>query len=369
MYIPFLDLQRENRPYMDLIQQQVMSVMEKGRYILGEQVLSFEEKFADYCGVSHCIGVASGLDALSLIFRGYLELGRLHHGDEVILPSNTFIASALAITENNLEPVFADIKTDTYNLDPKAVESLITNKTKAILAVHLYGLISDFDELRTLAKKYNLLLIEDAAQAHGATYQNQRAGSLGNAAGFSFYPTKNLGAMGDAGAITTNDTSLATITRQLANYGKTGDGIYPYRGINSRLDELQAGILNIKLRYLDDINKNKQLIAKKYIQGLNNQIIDVSCTRNQKNHVYYQFVIKCERRNKLKDFLKKEKIDTQIHYPISICEQDSFIKSKKGTLENTCLIENKILSLPIFASLKDEEIHYIIETINKFDKY
>ena len=366
MEIPFLRLQRENEPFLQEINKQVLDTIAKGIYINGDQVSIFERDFAQYCGVKYCIGVASGLDALRLIFRAYLEMGIMKQGDEVILPANTFIASALSITENGLNPVFADVKEDTFNLDPSEVEKLITDKTKAILAVHLYGHISDWDRLQEIAKKYNLLLIEDAAQAHGAIYKGIKAGALGDAGAFSFYPTKNMGAMGDAGAITTDDEQLASLIRSIANYGVESKYTYPLRGVNSRLDELQACVLNVKLTHLDEINKKKQKTANNYSKYLDNQKITVPCTKYSEAHVYYQYVIKCDNRMEFMDYLKKEGIEAQIHYPINISKQKSFKDEKKGILKNTSLIENKILSLPIYPSLKDDEVNYIVEKINNY---
>lgn len=365
MKIPFLSLQRENEDHFDEICEQVQKTIRSGFYINGDQVKTFENQYAEFCDVKHCIGVASGLDALRLIFRAYIELDILKAGDEVILPANTFIASALSITENDLKPVFADINENTYNLDPKAVSKLITKKTKAILAVHLYGQISEIDQLKELATANNLLLVEDAAQAHGAIYNGVKAGALGNAAAFSFYPTKNMGALGDSGAITTNCDQLAKMIRSLANYGAETRNVYPIRGVNSRLDEIQASILTVKLKYLVATNKKKQKIANIYFKHLNNKKIDVPCVKYQDSHVFYQFVIQCENRNELVKYLGQEGIETQIHYPINICKQKSFKDEKKGILDKTCLLENKILSIPIYASLKEEEVYYIVEKINK----
>ena len=290
--IPFLDLKNINAQYRDELIQAATDVIDSGWYIQGNQVNAFEKEFSDYCGTKHCIGVANGLDALILIFRAYKELGRLKEGDEVIVPANTYIASILAITENRLQPILVEPDEQTYNLDPKLIEQAITPKTKAILAVHLYGQLADMLEINKIAKKNNLLVIEDSAQAHGASIDGRKAGNWGDASGFSFYPGKNLGALGDAGAVTTNDPELAKTIRALGNYGSHKKYENIYQGINSRLDEIQAAFLNVKLKYIaSDISKRRS-VANYYLKNINNPEItlpNINLATNEE-HVWHLFV-------------------------------------------------------------------------------
>jgi len=278
--IRFLNLKRINEQYREEIIEAITKVVDSGWYILGEEVKKFEEEFARFCGVKHCISVGNGLDALRLIIKAYKELGVFKEGDEIIVPANTYIASILAISDNNLKPILVEPEEDTYLINPSEIEKHITDKTKAIMVVHLYGRVCDMDRIWSIAKKYNLKIIEDAAQAHGAIYKGKKTGNLGDAAGFSFFPSKNLGALGDGGAITTNDDSLAEVLRHLRNYGSIKKYIHDYKGVNSRLDEIQAAILRVKLKYLDEENRKRREIAKYYIENITNHVIKLPIDRN-----------------------------------------------------------------------------------------
>jgi dTDP-4-amino-4,6-dideoxygalactose transaminase len=344
--IKFLDLKRINEKYIQDFKEEFDHFLDSGYYILGDGVKNFEKQYAEYCGVDHCIGVANGLDALTLIFRAYKELGMLKEGDEVIVPANTYIASALAITENNLKPVFVDPNPDTFLIDVEGVEKCITGKTKAILSVHLYGQLVDVSKLRECFGE--ILIIEDAAQAHGAVNSHGvKAGALGDAAGFSFYPTKNLGALGDGGAVTTDNSQLAEIISMLRNYGSEKKDVFKYKGINSRLDDIQARFLSVKLKDLDKQNKKRREIAGKYIKGINNPKITLPYWDGSDNHVFHQFVIKTEKRDKLRKYLLKNGIETAIHYPLPMFKQAAFKYYKNKNLELSQKLHAKIISLPV----------------------
>mgnify|MGYP001205241796 CR=1 FL=1 len=366
MKIPFFDLKRENDRYAVEIKHAVDRVLDSGWYISGSEKETFENSFASFCGSKHCIGVGSGLDAIRLILEGYKILGILSEGDEIILPANTFIATALAVSQSKLSPILADCDVNTFNISPEDVERKITSKTKAIIAVHLYGLIAPIDELKKICDKYNLLLIEDAAQAHGATLGNKMTGNLADAAAFSFYPTKNLGAMGDAGAITTNNPNLAEAIRSSSNYGSRQKYVYEVKGINSRLDEIQAAILSVKLRYLEENNYKRQLIAQYYNDNIKNELIILPQKNTDNEHVYHQYVIRTEKRDALQLFLANSNIQTQIHYPIAIHKQAAYYEFNNQDFPNSETFQSRILSLPIYSSLMDNELDYIIKTIRKF---
>ena len=366
MNIPFLDLQREQKAYEAELQEVIARVVKSGWYIQGKEKQNFEQKYADYCGVNHCVGVGNGLDAIRLILLAYLELGVLSLGDEVIVPTNSFVASALAVSQCGLMPVFADCNSETYNLDRETVEPQITKRTKAILIVHLYGQVSDMRQLKELASEYRLKLIEDAAQAHGAYYDGIRAGALGDAGAFSFYPAKNLGALGDAGAVTTNDDALAMMVRQLSNYGSSEKYIYPRKGINSRLDELQAAVLSFKLDQLDTENEKRKTIAKQYQEGIKNIKIIQPLVNNFDAHVFHIYTVRTAQRDKLKRYLSENGIDTQIHYPICIHKQDAYQECQALSFMVAETLQNEVLSIPIFPSLTQKEINYIIEILNRW---
>ena len=363
--IPFLDLKEINAQYREELILAATNVIDSGWYIQGEQVQCFEKEFADYCGTKYCVGVANGLDALILIFRAYKELGRLKEGDEVIVPANTYIASILAITENRLKPVLVEPDEKTYNLDPKLIEEAITPKTKAILAVHLYGQLADMPTINKIAKKHNLLVIEDSAQAHGASHNDIKAGNWGNASGFSFYPGKNLGALGDAGAVTTDDEKLAVTIRALGNYGSSKKYKNSYKGINSRLDEIQAAMLRIKLKYLNNEIEKRRGVANYYLENIKNKnvILPVVST----NSVWHLFVIRTQTRKELQKYLLDNKIQTLIHYPLPPHKQSAYKEWNNDTYPITEKIHNEILSLPIsgIQSLKDTK--KIAQVINDFN--
>ncbi|EPG0370964.1 DegT/DnrJ/EryC1/StrS family aminotransferase [Photobacterium damselae] len=364
--IKFLDLQAINSQYQRELKEACARVIDSGWYIMGNELEIFEHEFAEYCGVKHAIGVANGLDALILVIRAWKELGKLKAGDEVIVPANTYIASVLAITENDLIPIFVEPNPATYNLCPTNVRAAITNKTKVILPVHLYGLISPMPELIALAKEHNLLILEDCAQAHGAKIDGTKAGNWGDAAGFSFYPGKNLGALGDAGAITTNNDELAQTVKALRNYGSHKKYENLYQGINSRLDEIQAAMLRVKLGYLDKETIRRREVAVKYIEGIKNPLIKLPEWDYKDNHVFHLFVIQLKEREKLQRYLFDNEIETAIHYPIAPHKQKAYQEWSNKKLPITEQIHEQVLSLPIDPMLDDSDIEYIIEKINKF---
>lgn len=364
--IPFLELKRENVRYLSEIKDALCRVADSGWYLFGNEKKTFEKSFADYCGVKNAVGVGNGLDALRLILMAYKESGIMNDGDEVILPANTFIATALAVSACNLVPVLTDCDIISYNIDPGLIEEKITPKTKAIIAVHLYGQVSAMDELRLLADKYNLKLIEDAAQAHGAFYKGKKTGSLGDAAAFSFYPAKNLGALGDAGAVTTDDDQLAEIVLNLSNYGSSKKYEHTYKGLNSRIGELEAAVLNVKLKYLDDINKDRQRLAGYYNRNISNDLIIIPYVENMQSHVFHLYVVRCRQRDKLQSFLMDNGIQTQIHYPKPIHKQEAYKEYGSLLYPVSEQVEKEVLSLPFYQSLAEDEICQIIECVNKY---
>ncbi|MFA9290043.1 MAG: DegT/DnrJ/EryC1/StrS family aminotransferase, partial [Solirubrobacteraceae bacterium] len=338
-----------------------------GWYLLGEKVKTFEKQLAEYCHAPHAIGVANGLDALRLIFKAYIELGFMQEGDEVIVPANTYIASVLAITDNKLVPILVEPNLETYNIDIESIESKVTPKTKAILLVHLYGSIVFDEKIIEISKKYNLKIIEDNAQTIGAIYQGKKSGSLGDAAGFSFYPGKNLGCLGDGGAVICNNEELANCIRALANYGSEKKYVNKYKGLNSRLDEIQAAVLSVKLKYLDEENSVRQSIAKKYLSEITNpQIILPTHKLEQKSHVYHLFVIRTQKRDELQIYLTSNGIQTLIHYPIPPHKQQAYRGFSEMDLPMTEKIHQEILSLPMSPVLNEEETNKIIHLINDF---
>lgn len=366
--IPFLDLQQVNVKFRNEIEQAVLEVVRSGWYIRGEKVKLFEDAFSRNNDVNHTIGVGNGLDAIRLIFEGYKELGIMKCGDEVIVPANTYVASILGISQAGLVPVLIEPDLTTYNINSELIEAKITNKTKAILAVHLYGLCSPMDALSEIANKYNLKLVADAAQAHGVTCHDKAVGALCDATAFSFYPTKNLGAMGDGGAITTNDSSLCEITRKLSNYGMSEKYLSDFKGWNSRLDEIQAAILIVKLRYLEEEVKYRQTLAQIYTNHIDNDLVALPfIPRDIKEHSFHLFVIRCKERDRLKAFLKEKEIETEIHYPIPPHKQGAYREYSDMYLPITEQIHNEVLSLPVNSELSTENICFIAETINLFE--
>ena len=364
--IPFLDLKKVNEKYQSEIEQAVLRVVRSGWYILGEEVKQFEASFADYCQVNHCIGTGNGLEAIKLILCAYKELGIMSDGDEVIVPANTYIATILAITESRLTPVLVEPDIRTYNIDPEKIEEKITSKTKAILPVHLYGLSCPMNEINKIAQKYNLKVIDDAAQAHGAIYQGKPVGGLCDATAFSFYPTKNLGALGDAGAVTTNDTKLAEVIRALANYGTEAKYINKYKGFNSRLDEVQAAVLSVKLKYLQDDTKYRQTFATKYFTEIVNENIILPFADTITEHSFHMFVVRCERRDELQTYLSDQNIQTQVHYPLPPHKQEAYKEWSNLSFSITEKIHKEVLSLPLNTALTLSEVTAIISCLNKF---
>ncbi|WP_305373329.1 DegT/DnrJ/EryC1/StrS family aminotransferase [Photobacterium leiognathi] len=364
--IKFLDLQAINGQYQKELKEACARVIDSGWYIMGNELEAFEREFAEYCGVKHAIGVANGLDALILVIRAWKELGKLKAGDEVIVPANTYIASVLAITENGLIPVFVEPDPTTYNLCPANVRSAITEKTKAILPVHLYGLISPMPELIEIAKEHDLLVLEDCAQAHGANIDGKKVGNWGDAAGFSFYPGKNLGALGDAGAITTNNDELAQTVKALRNYGSHKKYENLYQGINSRLDEIQAAMLRIKLGYLDQETIRRREIANFYRSEITNPLVQLPKWNNDENHVFHLFVIQTPCRDELQQYLAENSVQTVIHYPIPPHKQHAYVKWNNESFPVTERIHQQVLSLPIDPTMSNDDVVKIINTINSY---
>ncbi|WP_444994320.1 DegT/DnrJ/EryC1/StrS family aminotransferase [Aliikangiella sp. IMCC44359] len=365
--IPFLDLKKINLQYESEIKEVFNRVLQNGWFILGKEVKSFELNFAEYCGVRHCIGVANGLDALTLVLKAWKEIGKLSDGDEVIVQANTYIASILAITENNLVPVFVEPDPVTYNLSPSNIKRAITNKTKVILPVHLYGLISPMDEILAIAKEHNLLILEDCAQSHGAIIKNKRCGAWGDASGFSFYPGKNLGALGDGGAVTTNDEALADTIRALGNYGSHKKYYNDYLGVNSRLDEVQAAILNVKLKYLDKEIDKRRYVANKYLREIDNPFIQLPEIFDESSHVWHLFVIQTKNRDLLQKYLNERGIQTLVHYPIPPHKQKAYCQFNELSLPITEKIHDKVLSIPMSPVMTDEEIENVIDALNNYN--
>jgi dTDP-4-amino-4,6-dideoxygalactose transaminase len=367
MDIPFLNLQAINARHADELKAAAARVIDSGWYILGQELTAFEQEFARYCGVRHAIGVGNGLDALSLILRAYKELGALHDGDEVIVPANTFIASFLAITENRLVPVPVEPDPASFNIDPMRVAAAIGSRTRAIMAVHLYGQLADMPALTDLAQRHHLLLIEDAAQAHGATSDGRRAGAFGHAAGFSFFPAKNLGALGDGGAVVTNDTVLADRVAALRNYGSDVKYRHLYQGINSRLDELQAALLRVKLKYLDDDIAHRRHIALRYREGIHHPQIQLPIVQSEEQHVWHLFVVRCAQRDALQRHLQAHGIHSQVHYPIPPHRQSAYPALRDLPLPLTDRLHQEVLSLPVGPTLRDEDADRVIAACQSFE--
>ena len=371
MKIPLLDLKAVNAPYEKEIIDAIKRVVDSGWYLLGSEVKEFEKEFSEYIKVNHTIGVANGLDALRIILRAYMEMGEMEEGDEVIVPANTYIATILAITDNRLKPVLVEPDINTYNIDSNQIENKITNRTKAIMIVHLYGQNAYTEKIGELCRKYDLKLIEDAAQAHGAKYNEKRVGSLGDAAGFSFYPGKNLGAMGDAGAICTDNEELAKVCKVLGNYGSEKKYHNRYQGFNSRLDEMQAAILRVKLKGLDDDNQKRREVAGYYLRNIKNDKIilpiisslALTCT----NHVWHLFVIRTENRAALIDYLENLGIQTLIHYPISPNKQKGYPELQNFSYPITERIHDEVVSIPISQILEIDDIKKVVRDVNAFE--
>lgn len=364
--IRFLDLKAINRRHHSELERAFDRVMESGRFVLGQEVAAFEREFAAYCGTQHCIGVASGLDALSLIFQAYRVTGLMQDGDEVIVPANTFIATMLAVSWNRLNPVPVEPDIATYNIDPGRIEEAVTARTRAIITVHLYGRTAEMNAVNMIAGRYGLKVIEDAAQAHGARYQGRMAGSLGDAAGFSFYPGKNLGALGDGGAVTTDDDNLAEAIRYLRNYGSEVKYINRYKGVNSRLDELQAAFLREKLKTLDADNDSRRRMARYYRENIQNDRIVLPEVADWESHVFHLFVIRTTNRDRLRDYLLENGIETLIHYPVPPHRQKAYPELGKNSYPLTEKIQNEVLSLPISPVMIEREAEFVVDRLNEF---
>lgn len=365
--IKFLDLKGITDKYSAEIHEAVCRVVDSGWYLQGNENKTFEENYAQYIGSDYCVGVGNGLDALIWIYRAYIEMGVMKPGDEVIVPANTYIASILAITENGLKPVLVEPRMDTLEIDDDLIEEAITEKTKSILIVHLYGRCAYTDKIGDLCQKYHLKLVEDNAQAHGCCYREQRTGSLGHAAGHSFYPGKNLGAFGDAGAVTTDDKELADCIRALANYGSQKKYVFKYKGKNSRLDEIHAAVLDVKLRHLDDDNKHRQEIAKYYYDNINNSQIKLPVRLDDNNNVYHIFPVLCERRDELQRYLTDNGIQTLIHYPIPPHQQECYREWNELSFPITEQIHQQELSIPISPVMAMEDVKFIVNVLNSFE--
>lgn len=364
--IPFLSLKDVTALHGAEINEAVTRVVNSGWYLQGHENEQFERNYSEYIGCKYTIGCANGLDALIWILRAYIEMGVMKPGDEIIVPANTYIASILAITENELKPILIEPNIETYQIDENKIEEAITERTKGIMIVHLYGQCAYTDKIGELCLKYNLKLIEDNAQAHGCKFNGRKTGSIGNAAGHSFYPGKNLGALGDGGAITTNDEELAQTVRTLANYGSAKKYVFKYTGRNSRLDEIQAAVLNVKLHYLDQDTERRKEVAKYYIKHITNPLIITPIVNDWDAHVFHLFPIRCKRRDELQKYLTDNGIQTVIHYPIPPHKQECYKEWNNFSFPITEQIHNEELSLPMSPCLKTEEIIKIVNVINAF---
>ena len=365
--IKFLDLQAVTQRHADEIHEAVNRVVDSGWYLQGQEVQRFEKHYAEYIGAEHCVGVGNGLDALIWIYRAYIEMGVMQPGDEVIVPANTYIASILALTENGLVPVLAEPRYDTLELDDSRLEALVTPKTRSILLVHLYGRCAYTEAIGRLCRKYNLKLVEDNAQAHGCRYvDGRRTGSLGDAAGHSFYPAKNLGALGDGGAVTCNDASLAATVRALANYGSERKYVFRYTGRNSRLDEIQAAVLDVKLRHLDDDNERRQHIADIYYEGISHLAVTLPVRLPHDQNVYHIFPVFCQQRDRLQEYLLQKGVQTQIHYPIPPHQQACYKQWNSVSLPVTERIHHEELSLPMSPAMTEQDAQTVVCALNDF---
>jgi dTDP-4-amino-4,6-dideoxygalactose transaminase len=364
--IQFLDLKSVNDLYRVELLTACERVISSGDYVHSIECSEFEKEFSTYCGTKFAIGVGNGLDALTLIIRAYKEIGVLNEGDEIIVPANTYIASILSITENNLVPILVEPDIDTFLIDHHQIEAKITSKTRAIMVVHLYGQTCEMDRIIKIAKKYNLKVIEDSAQSHGAYFKKDRCGNLGDASGFSLYPTKNLGSLGDAGVVTTNDSNLCSVIRAIANYGSSKKYENTYKGINSRLDEIQASLLRVKLKYLDREIKKRQEIANYYLNNITNDKVILPTIKNSTHHVWHLFVIRSSDRQQLQEYLIENGIETLIHYPIPPHKQKSYPELSELNLPISEKLHDEVLSLPMNPVLSDKDCEYIVNTINDY---
>lgn len=360
--IKFLDLKKINNRYREEIDSRIKDILDKGWYLQGEENENFTKNFANFCGTKFALGVANGLDALNLIIKAY----GFGNGDEIIVPANTYIATILAISENGCIPILVEPDIKTYNINPDSIEEKITSKTKAIMVVHLYGQAVQMEKIWKIAKKYNLKIIEDSAQAHGAIYQENRTGNLGDASGFSFYPGKNLGCIGDGGAVTTNDEELFNKIKAIANYGSDRKYHHIYKGVNSRLDEIQAAVLDVKLNHLDSDNNKRREISKYYRENIKNSKIILPETYDEKSHVWHIFAVRTKNRDKFQKYLTEKGIQTIIHYPTPPHKQGAYKEWNNLSFPITEEIHNTILSLPISPVMTDSEIEKVVEVVNEY---
>ena len=364
--IKFLDLQKINAQYELELKEAAQRVIDSGWYLLGKELQTFEASYAQFCGTKHCLGVGNGLDALRLIFKAYIELGVMQKGDEIIVPANTYIASVLAVTDNNLIPIFVEPNNETCNLDASKIEKEITSKTKGILTVHLYGQNSIDAKMSQICKKHDLKLIEDSAQSHGASWNGKTMGGIGDAAGHSFYPGKNLGALGDAGAVTTNDEKLYLAIKALRNYGSHKKYENCYQGLNSRLDEIQAAFLNVKLKYVQQDILSRRKVAYYYLENIDNEKITLPKVINNRGHVWHLFVIRIKERNELQKYLLENGVQTLIHYPIPPHQQKAYEAYNHLSFPISEKIHNEVLSLPLSPVMTNEDVEAIVVLINKY---
>lgn len=363
----YLSLKQVTQAHLKEIEEAVNRVIKSGWYLRGEATQTFEEQYANYIGTRYCVGCGNGLDALRLILMAYKTLGTMHEGDEVIVPANTYIATILSISSNGLTPILVEPRWETLEIDPDRIEEHITPRTRAIMIVHLYGRCAYTEKIKDICRRHNLKLIEDNAQAHGCTFQGKHTGSLGDAAAHSFYPGKNLGALGDAGAVTTNDEKLAHTLRALANYGSSQKYVFPYKGVNSRIDELQAAVLSVKLKYLDEENNHRKQIGKMLNEGITNDEIYIPTDREADN-VYHIYPIFCKQRNLLQQYLREKGIQTMIHYPIPPHKQQAYSEWNNRSYPITERIHNEELSLPCNQTMTDREVEQLITAVNLFGK-
>jgi dTDP-4-amino-4,6-dideoxygalactose transaminase len=364
--ISFIDIKEINLQYETEFKIAFDELLQSGWFLLGKKIEEFEQNFAKYCGTKHCIGVANGLDALILIFEAYKSMGLLSENDEIIVPSNTYIASILAISKAGLKPILVEPNLDDYLLNPTKISEAITSKTKAILVVHLYGQVCNMGQINSIAKENKLLVIEDSAQSHGAIFDKKRAGNLGDAAGFSFYPAKNLGALGDGGAVTTNNDQLAEAIKCIRNYGSKIKYEHLEKGINSRLDEIQAAFLSIKLKNLDADNQKRREVAQYYLKNITNKAIVLPIVNQPEGHVWHVFVVRVEDRQHFQKYLTSHGIQTVIHYPKSPHKQLAYKELGDLWLPISDQIHKEIISLPISQLIEESDLKYIVEKVNKY---
>ncbi len=366
MKVPFLSLKDINSPYLDELEKAVNRVVCSGWYLLGNELKEFEEEFSEYVGVKHTLGVGNGLDALKIILKAYMEMGFMEAGDEIIVPANTYIATILAILDCDLTPILIEPDISSYNIDENEIEKHISTKTKAIMIVHLYGQNAYEERIGELCKKYSLKLLEDCAQSHGAYFNNIKTGALGDASGFSFYPGKNLGALGDAGAICSNDDGLIEVCSALRNYGSEKKYHNKYRGYNSRLDEIQAAVLRVKLKFLDNEIEQRRAVAKRYLSGINNDHVILPNVVNERGHVWHLFVLRVKDRENFMEFLADKGIGTLIHYPIPPNKQDGYPELHNYNVPITEKLHREVVSLPISPVMEDVEVDYVIGSVNQY---